>query len=194
MKNYKEFVNLNESSLSRLYSKMEKHDTGTITAFRDGYTKKENNQRNKSLLAKIQAAGYGATIVKGSYIENFGTPEAEEVSESVFFVEDMNDNGNLKKKLMSFGESFDQDSVLFIPKGGLNAILIGTNDAEFPGFHKSVPFSKRSFGSAGEFMTKVKNRPFMFESIERYIQNPSGYLGHMACHSIAETPWREIEE
>ena len=52
---------LNEASLSRLWRHSEAHDCGCLTAFRVGpdcgkgepYTKKENKQRNKSLLAKL---------------------------------------------------------------------------------------------------------------------------------------------
>ncbi len=181
-----------ESSLSRLYSKMEKHDCATITAFRGMYTKKENLQRNRSLLAKILSKGYGATSVKGSYIEDFDTSKAKEVTEAVYFIEDMKDAESLKKNLINWGKEFDQDSVLFIPKGGLNAILIGTNNAKFPGLNKEVDFSSRSFGKAGEFMTKVKNRPFFFESIIEDIKSPDGYLGHMATKHIAKEAWRKM--
>ena len=191
-----------ESSLNRLYYKMEEHDCGTITASREKdmingklhyYTYKENKQRNRSLLAKLQALSYGVTNVRGSYIENFNTPDAVEVSENVFFVEDQKDLGALKEDLMELGEMFNQDSVLYIPRGGLNGILIGTNKAPFPGYHKEIDFSNRSFGKTGEFMTKVKNRPFMFESIIQEYQESQGYLGKQALFKIARMDWKDIE-
>ena len=71
---------LNESGLARIKSHMDKYDTGMLTAFRsfkrdgkgilqDGeegrdevlYTKKENQQRNMSLRAKIMKSGYKIT-------------------------------------------------------------------------------------------------------------------------------------
>lgn len=195
---------LNESSLSRLLSKMEKHDTGTITAYRskdydrDGnvvkeYTHKENQQRNRSLLAKLMNKGYLVTSVKGSYIENFGTPEAKEVGEHVFFVEDAKDTGNLKEDLIELGEEFNQDSVFYIPKGGKEATLIGTNNAEFPGYHKEVQFGSKKLGKTGEFMTRVGNKPFFFESIDRFNVPPTNYLSKQALFKIAEKHWSKID-
>jgi len=191
-----------ESGLSRLYSKMENHDCGTITASREKdmingklhyYTRKENKQRNLSLLAKLQAGGYLVTKVKGSYIENFGTPDAVEVSENVFFVEDTYDMGTLEEDLIELGEEFNQDSILYIPRGGLNGILIGTNDAEFPGYHKKINYSNRNFGTAGEFMTKVRSRPFIFESVIKEYQENHGYLGMQALFTMARMDWQKIE-
>ena len=85
-----------ESSLSRVRQHMMEHDCGMITAFRSArdcgngekYTKRENLQRNTSLKAKLQRLGYGITVVKGSYIENYGTKDAVEVGEQTFFVVD----------------------------------------------------------------------------------------------------------
>ena len=168
---------LNESSLSRVYQTMQEHDSGTITAFRyakecgegERYSKKENLQRNKSLKAKLQAKGYGITIVKGSYIENYNSPEAIEVGEQVFLVVDLRDKGKLEKDLREFGEEFEQDSVLFIPKGGAGGELIGTNNCPngYPGYNKRVSLTKTIFGKNGEFFTRVNGRPFtLIESTE----------------------------
>ena len=38
---------LNESSISRIYRHNEKHDCGTITAFRDSYSYEDNKKRNR---------------------------------------------------------------------------------------------------------------------------------------------------
>mgnify|MGYP000469564180 CR=1 FL=1 len=59
MKSFKTFIsdmnndgntpsNLNESSLSRLWKKYQDSDSGTITAFRGEYSKKENLARSSS--------------------------------------------------------------------------------------------------------------------------------------------------
>ena len=184
-------LNLPEYSLSRLVNKMKSHDCGVITASKGKYTKKENQQRNKLLVSKLLRKGQGITIMKGAYIENFGTSDAKEVSETVYFVEDKNDTGNLKKDLIELGEEFDQDSILFIPKPGLNAILIGTNNSLFPGYHKEIKFSERSFGEPGEFMTKVKNRPFIFEEVLQDIR-PDSYLSKQAVKAISEMDWQVV--
>jgi len=204
---YKEY--LTETSLSRVFKHMKGHDTGTITAFRDKkecggseiYTKKEKLQRNKSLLAKLQSKGYGVTSIKGTYIENFNSKDPKkppkEVSENVFFVVDLKDSGNLLRDMKKLGELFDQDSILFIPKGGSNSTLHGTNHcSDFPGYGKKVSFSKRSLGDKGEFFSKVGGRPFVFKEDVSQIKEhvvPSGYFGLWGLKAVANQPWCEIE-
>jgi hypothetical protein len=80
--------NLNESSLSRVVHHMAKHDCGTITAHRakegcgeendKAYSIQDNKKRNIQLRARLESLGYGVTDVDGSYIENFGKPNAIE--------------------------------------------------------------------------------------------------------------------
>lgn len=198
--------NLQESSLSRIKKHTEEHDTGTITAFRyardcgkgEKYTKDENLKRNKSLLAKLQAKRYGVTSIKGSYIENYGTDTAREVGENVFFVVDLNDTGELLKDLKKLGLEFDQDSILYIPKGGERSELHGTNHCEngFPGFGKIKKYSQRVLGDTGKFFSRVNGRPFVFnesDQIEKEYYLPQGFFGRWGCDSIAKTHWSELE-
>ena len=202
-----------ESSLSRLYSHMTEHDTGIVTAYRsrkykivngkpipefsdEEYTKKENQQRNKSLLAKLQSKGYGVTSVKGAYIENYNTPEAKEVGEHSFFVVDLKQKGNLLKDLRKFGEFFYQDSILFIPKGGASATLWGTNGVDksaFPGYGKTLVNDTRKLGTKGEFLTKIKNQPFIFESVLQEHCEPTGSMGKWACSATGKKDWASLE-
>ena len=166
---------LNESGLSRLAKHMEEHDCGTITAFRSkegcagpedkSYTKSDNQRRNRQLYANLQMMGYAATAVHGAYIENYGTPDAKEVRENVYFVVDIKDKGKLREDLLNLGGKYEQDSILFIPKGGEGSILIGTNNCpnSYPGFGKEQKFRDRKMGKGGEFMTKISGRPFIFE-------------------------------
>jgi len=202
---------INESGLSRVVNHMEQHDCGTITAFRSKegcgeegtkkYSKSDNKKRNRQLIAILQSLGYNTTAVDGSYVENFGTPNAIEVKEDVYFIVDVNDGGNLRKDLMRIGEQFDQDSIMFIPKGGESAELIGTNHCTdaYPGYHNVQPYSSRSVGKPGQFMTKVKNRPFMFESTfldktcnENYFKN-ANVMGKWATVTIARGRWQDID-
>ena len=201
--------NLNESSLSRVVHHMADHDCGTITAFRSKegcggpddkpYSLNDNKKRNRQLHAVLETLGYGVTAVDGAYIENFGKPNAVEVKEDVYFVVDLKDGGTLEKDLRRLGEQFDQDSIMFIPKGEMG-ILIGTNHcSDFPGYGKKMAFSSRSFGNTGEFMTKVKNRPFIFEDSflekkcnENYYEI-ANVMGKWATTSIARGDWRKIQ-
>ncbi len=186
-------MKLIESSLSRLTSHMVEHDTGTITAFRSSYTYKENLQRNKQLLAKLFSLGYNVTSVQGVYVEDYGTKDAKEVGEHVFFVVDVKDKGRLEDDLRFLGEEYEQDSVLFIPKPGNESYLWGTNDAEFPGYGKVVKFSHRGMGTSGQFMTKIRGRPFIFESVLKEHKSPDGYLGRMATNAYTKMNWHDIE-
>lgn len=163
---------LNESSLSRLWSKTQNHTCGVITGFRDENTKSQNKGNNREIVNYLQSKGYSLTKVKGSYIENFGSAEQKEVSEPSFFVCNQNvdgdDGGQLERDLRTLGKRFDQDSVLIIPHGGKGAYLVGTSNRpnSFPPFGKKEVVGSGRFGkAAGEFLSRVKGRKFAFESV-----------------------------
>jgi hypothetical protein len=195
---------MTESGLSRIWKHMQEHDCGTITAWRTAedcnhgqkYTYTDKVRRNKSLLSKIQYAGYGVKKMQGSYIEGFGTPSAVEVHEEIFFVVDVNDKKTLESDLRKWGEEFEQDSILFIPSPGKDAQLIGTNKCPngYPGYGKVLKFDKSGIGFDGEFFTRVKGRPWKFfnENFEE-CEFPSGYFGKWALKTMAETHWRDID-
>lgn len=196
---------LNESSLSRVLKHMKSHDSGTITAFRNArdcnsgepYSKKENLQRNESLRAKLNKNGYGLTRVLGKYVEDFGAEDAKAVKEVVFFVVDLKDSGNLRKDLQKLGAEFEQDSILFVPKGGKVASLIGTSvcpDA-FPKKGKMKIYNKRGLGKDGMFSTMVNGRPYVFESnsIPERLSYIKGVTPMRGCHAVANSPWQELD-
>jgi hypothetical protein len=202
MKSFENYVN--ESSLSRIYRQTRKHDYGTITAFRfapecgtgEPYTKKQNLQRNKSLLSKLRAKGYSVTKIKGSYIENYGTKDAKEVGESSFLVVDIQDKGNLKNTLMKLGQEFEQDSIIF-GEAGSAATLFGTNKCPngYPGFGKNSKQGGAIFGKSGEFMSRVKGRPFVFSEeniLETYgvAKYPTELKG---IFELSNKNWQDLE-
>jgi len=198
-KNYIE-DKLFEKSLSRIWNHMQNHDTGFITAYRSKIddtivSHRENAQRNKSLLAKLQYKGYGVISVEGSYIENYGSSDEIEVGEHTFFVIDLKDKGNLKEDLIELGEVFDQDSILFIPKGSEKGMLIGTSKRQnsYPGYGVTKLLNSPVFGKEGEFLTRVRNRPFIFESKIEIIPEPNGMMGRMACKIISKEDWKDIQ-
>lgn len=165
-------VQLQESSLSRVWDQISKFDYGTITGFRSArdcnqgekYSKKENLQRNKSVVTKLQAKGYSVTKIAGAYIEDYGSENAKEVKENSFLVVDIKQSGMLESDLRKIGAEFEQDSILF-GKAGKPAELIGTNKCEsgYPGWNKRVAVGKGIFGRKGEFFSKVGDRPFVFK-------------------------------
>ncbi len=192
---------INESSLSRLWSHMQKHDSGTITAWRDAkdcntgdsYTKGEKKARNKVLLASLLRQGYSVTKVKGTYIENYDSDIAKEVGEDVFLVVDINDKGNLKKSLTKLGEDYDQDSILYIPKGGKEGFLIGTSKCEksYPGYHITKRLGNPIFGKSGEVMTKVNGRPFILKEDIEIMEKPGSGMGYWAMITIGDKGWHD---
>ena len=122
---------LSESSLSRVQSHMSKYETAIITSHRgnledasrcteeavqqDG---ESNKTRNRDLKAVLLAQGYGVTKAKGSYIEDFETPAAMEVSEDSFFVVNLKNDPSFVDTITTLGEKYCQDSVLIIPVNG----------------------------------------------------------------------------
>lgn len=193
-----------ESSLSRLWKHNENHDCAAMTAFRkarncgDGeeYTKAENKARNKSLLSKLKSKGYGVTSLKGVYPEG-GNTEKEES----FFIVDLQDRGSLLNDVKKLGNEFEQDSVLFIPKGSIenkaNAFLIGTNHCSnnWLGYGKTEYFKKSKIGYDSPIYTSyINNRPFIFEEVGREIKSPGNGMGIWALHKAAEKEWTEFIE
>ena len=200
---------LNESSLSRVYQHIGEHDTAILTGFRGdlsdtsrcvegsaeyeeemeevtmGKAKSSNMLRNRDVKASLLASGYGVTKVDGSYIEDFDTPSAMEVSEDSFFVVNLKDDPAFASRVEEIGKKFCQDSVLVIPKGGSGAYLLGTNNSEFPGLGQQISVGDIKMGKESEFMTRVGKRPFTFaEGLETY--NDLSKNERMAVKNIAK--------
>ncbi len=77
-----EFNNINESSLNRIYSHIQKYECAIITAFKGKLTNcrtendnekriyiRQNKDRNKLLKSALLFFGYQITKVKGTYVE-----------------------------------------------------------------------------------------------------------------------------
>ncbi len=190
---------LSESSLSRVQHHMEEHETAVLTAFRGDIMDDSkctdaavvaaeddtNAIRNRDLKATLLSLKYGVTKAKGSYIENFETPEAFELVETSLFVVNLGNRPNFEASITQLGEKYCQDSVLIIPRGGQGAYLVGTNNSKFPGYGNKVEVGERDFGRESEFMTKIRNRPFTFgEGLETYKKLSRGE--RMAVKAIAK--------
>ena len=169
LENWNKYI-IAEGGLSRNWSHMQEHDCALISAERNSYTYKENLARGHELEAFIMEAGYGYSAERGSFIENFKTPQAIEVSEKSLFVVNLQDDPGFFDRIAELSEQFEQDSVLMIPKGGKGAYLLGTHpDNKFPPYGETITVGDFRGGVEGEFMTRTGGRPYVFkEELQTY--------------------------
>jgi len=193
---------VNESSLSRVYQHNRLHDCGAMTAWRKAelcgtgrtYTHAENAQRNRSLLAKLKARGYGVTTLHGRY------PEGGHITtEESYFIVDIEDTGGLEQELQALGAQFEQDSVLIIPKGAVEgkakAFLLGTNHCAGNWIVAGAKefFSHGKFGYDSKIYTSyVNGRPFIFEEVGEEVPSPGSGFGWWSLHLAANKHWTEL--
>ncbi len=147
-----------ESSISRLLTHADRYDCAAITAFRkyEGdakgrkYTGKENAQRNASLRVKLTAGVYEMAALSGSYFEG-----GEVTRDRFFFVVNNGWRGDPRslyqftQRMKRFGEEFEQDAVLIIPKGAVRG------DASRP----DVPLVDRSKRRGRAFFIRTNDSP-----------------------------------
>ena len=165
---------LDEGSLSRLWKHTTERNIGMLTAYRGRYPVSENKTRNAKLQADIRAAGFGFFRVEGHYIEGYGSAVEKDVKEQSFLVigEMGNDNGKLKGFLKKWGAKYNQDSV-FYKSFDNKGMLIGTqskdedgNAVDFPGMGKEYMVGDFHPMKMGQFYSKMKGKPFVFESYQ----------------------------
>ena len=191
------WIPLTESSLQRIFSNTEKYDSGIITAWRGRYDKGTNRARNKEMMATLRQYNFPFIHVQGQYGE-FGSqgPSSEE-SIIVYDIGNKGDNvksarldapfdtkSRLFNLLYHLGEKYNQDSVIFKPKGD-QAYLIGTSELDedgkiieidgSPGYRIVKPIGKmnpmrksKAFTQSSKYANKTADRYFNFESIEHF--------------------------
>ena len=159
---------INESGLSRLYKKMEDRNVGMISAHRGDKDYKQNRNNTLSLKAKLLSDGFDVTKIFGSYIENYGSENEQEVTEESFFVVETDKSPSVFEKLPQYGNLYDQDSV-FLKPAGEKGYLLGTSNRPdaFPPKGEKVVVGSPVMGQEGEFFSKVKNRPFTMKEAEQ---------------------------
>ena len=136
--------------------------------------------------------GYDVIRTVGRYPEGGKT-----VSEVSYYVIDVNDKGNLFEDLAELGEYFEQDSILYMPRGSVEdraqAYLYGTNNSpdSFVKYHEKWYFDKAVFGKPDpDFMTLLHGRPFHFKKIEQEsIERPQTGFGHLGLSLVAKRHW-----
>ncbi len=192
-KNWKEFL-INEAGLAKIRQDMLDYDTAFITAFRGDINDKSicvymppseeelaerdkmgkrgetNKRNNKELSAFLLSQGYGIKNIQGSYIENFGSIDPEkvprEVKEASFFVTNLKDDPHFFEEIINLGKRYCQDSVILVPKGE-EGYIYGTNKGKYPGLDQKETVGKFAGGETGEFMSRIKSRPFVMREQEQ---------------------------
>lgn len=155
---------LNESSITRIIAHNQIHDCAIVTAYRTCNTKKLNEKNNKALGYALNRLGYGATKVLGTYEEEIAGISSKEHS---WFVVNLNDDLNFIDKIIEFGKTLNQDSVLIIPKNGffkpIDVYLEGTNENEFCPLGEKIHATDVKFGKKeNKMLTIIKHKPFYF--------------------------------
>lgn len=174
---------LTESGLSHFLSYDNEHDLAFISAYRTArdcgqgkrYTKRENLQRSSNLLAKLMTKGYGLASVLGRFREG-----GHDSSERTFFVVNFPDDERFVQNIISYGEYFEQDAVLIIPKGALQgggksrAYYVRTNECE-NNFLRLLNNKKKFFG-----------RTFIDRKIKAFFARTSGSGWNFSFDSLED--------
>ena len=185
---------LNEASISRLWKHTQERNIGIVTAFRGRYTKQENLKRNAQLRNDIRAAGYGFYTIEGHYIEGYGSEASKDVKEQSFLVigDKGDDSGRLKGFLKKAGAKYNQDSI-FYKKFDDTAVLIGTqskdedgNAVTYPGKNTEFTVGKFQPMKMGQFYSKMRGKPFVFESYEEAQGFFEKWLNHIITSRLAK--------
>lgn len=178
MKTYLQFISecssIQETSLSRVVSKIKKGGIATISAERGDKNKKENRERSNRLSRDLRGRGLGATKARGSFVETDDEGNRREVGETSYVVSSgKKGKRKFKKAVQKLGRKYDQDSVLIKQKPGLKstASWLGTTKRKGaePKLGKTSPQGKLSTANAnkplpaGEGGTKVKNKTYQFK-------------------------------
>lgn len=150
-----------ETSLSRLKSKNEKHQLCFITAYRNGLTTKQNDERNRSLQGVLDSLGYmDKTKVLGRY-ENQNRKNSGEDNytdkEVSFAVCNSNDNQNFKSDMIKLMGRFDQESILFCEPEGKSQFIYNDGTA--------TELMSWKFGKDAQFKSLINGRPLVIEEL-----------------------------
>lgn len=179
-----------ESSLNRIKFWINSKDIAGITAFRNTltnvtdntlldyeighkYSKSENKLRNRDLSAALKKLGYGVTKIAGSYVE--GGLETQEES---FIVVNLNDDVNFKDNLFKLAEYYNQDSFLYKKVDDENAVIIGTNTFDYPGYGNVINIGKFMEKVNSTYMSRIGSQGFAFIDNELNIEPHKPYTFH----------------
>jgi hypothetical protein len=151
-------------SLARVHQHTQNREIGIITAHRGNLSPSENHKRNHALKGDIHKAGYGHIPIRGSYIENKGTPDEKKVSEHSFMVigHHAGKNTGMKKFLVKHGKKYDQEAVVHKPHDSPKAHL-HTTSGEHDGQSSELGTFHANKASDYHSAIKGKHKSFTFE-------------------------------
>jgi hypothetical protein len=162
---------------TRLWSKTREHPCGAIAAH-GGRSTEQDQQTDRELIAYLQAKGYSITRVGAAYLENSGD------SAVAYFVCDgrsHDDHSRLEADLQKLAIQLDLDSILIIPCGGSDTLLLGTTrGAASPGFGERLLVDASSSTASGRFLTLLHG-----ELPSREIPAPQSRHGRWGQHLLA---------
>lgn len=132
---FKSYITEAGAGFSRILQHIEERNCAIMSAFRHGFSTRQNRERNGQLEAYIRANFGGPIKLKGRYEEEVlvdGKKEKKEVSEESYFIMD-NDNigyDAFTELVTEIGRHFEQDSIVVIPQAveSYEAVLIPTRD------------------------------------------------------------------
>lgn len=182
-----QFINATDKTDRPTHIKTEKGQRGkkidTQIPFDDGeqYTTVEKKYYNKQLQATLLNYGYGVTKVRGRWHEELSNPNSDD-EESFFVVNLPRKDGtvdkNFKQHIFELSEKTGQDAFTYSPKGSTKGYAIGTNNASWPGYGKSVELGNFTKNITAQAMTLVGNNGFSFLNTDTEYTNsqPNSFL------------------
>jgi len=166
---------INEASLGRVYQHIQRDASGSfaiLTAFRGGFTKKQNIQRNKKLQSDVRSMGLGFFKVKGYWVEcQDSSLEYSDCPDDmkVPVVEDSLFVPNItKEQAVKMAKKYDQDAIIYSGSDtGDKVELVSKSGSTIMNLGKFNP------NKIAQAYTKVKGKSFTFEGF-RY--TPQGMM------------------
>lgn len=112
-------------SVNRAVSWFNAKDCAILTAWRNGKTRKTNDDNNQKLQKQLRDFGYGVTTITGWYPEK----DKELARENSFLAINLNDDYSFRDNIFKLSEHYEQDCFLY-KKAGYDtpAVYVYTND------------------------------------------------------------------
>lgn len=151
---------LNEASLSRIKRHIDKLDSWSIqTAYRGEKTRKENRERMKKFEQQLKSRGYGFIKLQGvGQEEDPKTGEIEQAKEISLFI-----MGISYEDASKFAKMYEQTGFVYSgPETDGRIILYFQSGG---GWKTDAVMNKFKAGRIADFYSKIKGRPFVFESV-----------------------------
>ncbi len=179
-------VAINEASLGRVYQHILADGSNSfaiLTAFRGGFSKKENLARNKALQVKVRNLGLGFFKVRGYWLEcqdpsvdYKDCPDDQKVpvvEESLFIP-------NISfKDAVRLAQDYKQDGFIYQGSDTKNKVCLINKSGKI-----LSTLGKFSPNKIAQAYTQIKGKSFVFEGFE---YTPNGQLESLAFEAIMKS-------